>query len=336
MSEIQEVFRKGCLVDLDVGVWSAERKLQPEDLGLTGAEVSENFSLGHKRLIPHEATARLRKLESSARNTLRRFSFSFPFGQAQFVPWVRMEECKAMLDSIIATFNMAADSIVSEFDKHRLAVRSEFTKAAHEAYQRRVALCGGLDCTESEYVNEFLARVDKAYPKAEDLRSKYHMEYTVFQVSLPDITRATLEDIVDGAAKVSLMREAFEVGVRQKVNQFAEGVVLQMRGDAQDVLSRAVRTLKFGKRPTKYTIDMVRKMIDRYSTMDLVGDDGLKARFADFKARVLDMYKDADIIKDAELSKKVVTEMEALLMMTTDRQAIKSLVDKYRRELAGI
>jgi hypothetical protein len=336
MSEIQEVFRKGCLIDLDVGVWPAERKLQPEDLGLSKGEVPDTFSLGHKRLIPAEATSKIRRVENLGRITVTRYSFPFPFGGARFVPRTQLQECTDQLDGIISTFNAVADSIVADYDKHRLSMRAEFTQAAHAAFHRRMLLCGNMDVGEDEYVNEFLKRIDSVYPSAVDLRRKYHMEYVVFQVELPDLTRATYADIVEDAAKIDLMRRAYEQSIRQRVESFAETVVVNMREGANDVLGRAIKTMKFGKRPTKYTVDMVRKMINRYGGMDLVGDTEFKGRLLDFKARVLDVYKDADIVSDKELRDKVVTELEALQVMASDSAAIRQLVGVYRKELVCI
>lgn len=333
MSEIQEVFRKGCLIDLDVGVWLAERKLQPEDLGLTKEEVSTTFSLGHKRLISLSATSRIRKLETLARVTLDKYSFDFPFGGARFVPRVRLQECIDKLDEIVKDFNLAADELVADYNNHRLAMRSEFTQIAHDAFHRSMLLCGQVGVGEDKYVNDFLARIDKVYPSTSELRRKYHIGYVVFQVELPDLTRATYADIVDDSAKIQLMKQAFETSIRNSVESFSESVVLQMRSDVTNVLSRAIRTLKVGQRPTKYTINMVRKMIDRYSLMDLVGDESFRMRLADFKTRVLDVYSDVSIIKDSELKGKVVTELEALQLMATDEVAVRALIEKYRKEL---
>lgn len=333
MGDMEQVFKKGCLIDLNVGMWLAERKLQPEDLGLSKEEVSDTFSLGHKRLIPQAATSEVRKWETLARYTLDRYSFPFPFGNARFVPRTQLQECVDKLDSIIMNFNAVADKIVADYDKHRLTMRTEFLQAAREAYRRRTLLCGGLTQTEDEYVNEFLARIDRVYPSPQDLRRKYHMEYVVFQTSLPDLTRATYADIVQDREKVRLMQEAFTLSVRKKVESFAEGVVGKMRGDAVAVLKNAASVLRNGKRVTKYTIDSVRRLVGRYAAMDLVGDEDFKSRLLDFKSRVLDVYSNADIIGDRVLRDNVATEIEALAIMASDPAAISGLIRKYRSEL---
>jgi len=336
MSEsLQEVFRKGCLIDLDVGLWLAERKLQPEDLGLAKEELPATFILGHKKLIPASATAELRHLEYLARDTVTRYSFPFPFGGARFVPRTRLQECTEKLDHEIANYNAAADKLVAEYDQHRLSMRSEFTQAAHDAYRRRTLLCGGLDQTEDEYVNAFLARMDRVYPSAQELRRKFHMDYVVFQVQLPDITRATYADIAQDADKIGLLRDAYTASIRSRVESFAEGVVGQMRGEAREALAHAALTLKQGKRVTKATLDVVRKMIDRYESMDLAGDSHFLGKLREFKGRVLDMYKDKDIIADKGIRANVTTELEFLAAMAADEASIRSIAESYRKELSA-
>ena len=331
---LQEVFRKGCLVDLNVRQWLAARKLQPEDLGLEKDEVSANFSLGHKKLIPAAAIGETRHWEYVARAALEEYSFPFPMGSGRYVPRTKLQECTEKIDAAIAGFNRTADDIVANYGQHRLAVRTEFVAAAHEAYRRKTLLCGGLNQTEEVYVNEFLDRIDKVYPTPEELRKKYSMDYVVFQVQLPDLTRATYADIAADADKINLLREAYTEGIRQRINSFAEQVVGQMRTEAGEALKHAVETFKIGKRVTKATLDIVRNMIDRYLTMDLVGDEAFKARLTEFKSRVLDMYKDKDIIGDKGLRSNVVKDLEALAEMAADAGSIHELVEKYRQELS--
>lgn len=335
MNQIREVFKKGCLIDLDVGVWPAERRLQPDDLGLTKEEVPPNFVLGHKKLIPAGANSEVRKWESKARKTVEKYSFPFTVGGGRFVPRPRMLECVTELEEIIVGFDHAADKLVAEYDQHRLAMRSEFVQAAHDAYHRKVLLCGGLTQSEGEYVNQFLARVDKVYPSVTELRRKYHMEYVVFQTQLDDITRATYEDVAQDTDKIRLLQETFVERIRQRVNSFAETAVVNARSDAREVLERTARVLRNGKRVTKYTMDAVRKMIARYSDMDLVGDEGFKERLKSFKDRVLDVYEDSLVVKDKGHRDNVTTEIEALALMAADDVAIRNLVDKYRKELAA-
>ena len=52
--------REGVLINVSVRYWRGCKKLKPEDIGLKADAVSDRLiSLGHKRILPKEATAEL-------------------------------------------------------------------------------------------------------------------------------------------------------------------------------------------------------------------------------------------------------------------------------------
>ena len=57
---LKVLVREGVLISVRVRYWRATRKLKAQDLGLDPEKISDRLvSLGHKRLLPREATARL-------------------------------------------------------------------------------------------------------------------------------------------------------------------------------------------------------------------------------------------------------------------------------------
>ena len=59
--------REGVLLKVSVTFWRGCKKLKPEDIGLKAADLSDRLiSLGHKRLLPKDATAALTLVESRA------------------------------------------------------------------------------------------------------------------------------------------------------------------------------------------------------------------------------------------------------------------------------
>jgi hypothetical protein len=64
---LQVLTREGVLVNVSVRYWRAHKKLKAEDIGLKPDAVSDRLiSLGHKRLLPKEATAALALVEASS------------------------------------------------------------------------------------------------------------------------------------------------------------------------------------------------------------------------------------------------------------------------------
>jgi hypothetical protein len=61
MNDLLKVLtREGVLLTASVRFWRGCKKLRPEDLGLNPRDLSDRLiSLGHKRLLPKDATAQL-------------------------------------------------------------------------------------------------------------------------------------------------------------------------------------------------------------------------------------------------------------------------------------
>jgi hypothetical protein len=185
--EIGKIFTHGNLVDVNVSMWTATKILTHEDLGLGQTDISSAFSLGKKTLIPAEVIAEFKALDNKARSVLNNYSFKFTFGGARFVPKKRFMDFDTEINEVIKQFDAKADDLSKNYMIYRQDMRSEYVKAAHEAFARATSLCVGLDVTEDDFVNRFLERIEMSYPKVEDIRKKFHMEYSVFQVALPDL-----------------------------------------------------------------------------------------------------------------------------------------------------
>src|SRR4030095_15656473 len=85
--------RSGVLINVSVRYWRGCKKLKPEDIGLEHAHVSDRLiSLGHKRLLPKEATAALALVESRAHALVEANTFPFLNGLGHFVPNGRIED----------------------------------------------------------------------------------------------------------------------------------------------------------------------------------------------------------------------------------------------------
>ena len=77
--------REGVLISVSVRYWRAHKKLKAEDIGLEPDKVSARLiSLGHKRLLPKEATAALALVESRAHALVEANTVPFLNGLAHF------------------------------------------------------------------------------------------------------------------------------------------------------------------------------------------------------------------------------------------------------------
>jgi len=330
----QNVFTHGNLVDVNVRVWTAERRLQKEDLGIEDNEISEAFTLGHKKLVPPDVIAKFRHLDYLARATLYRYSFHFEFGSARFVPKKAFIKFAQEMDKVVDDFNDEANKFALNYDRYRLEMRQHYLKAANEAYIRKSALCGGLKESQENFVKRFLERVDKYYPSAEEIRTKFSMDYVVFQMALPDLSQASYEDLAEESEKIRMMQDAYQMALTNKVRAFVDKIVDELRGKATTVLQQVANSIQQGKKITEPTLRMIRKMIAEYKDMNVVGDAAFEKVLVEFKTRVLDVYNAKQIRNDDALRQNLYKELKGLVELASDRAAITGLADNYRRQLS--
>ena len=95
------ICRRGVLVATSVRYWRGCKRLNPEDLGLDPAHVSDRLiQLGHKRLIPREALQTFALIESRVQATVESSSFPFLGGIGRFVPNSRLEDLNDKLETL--------------------------------------------------------------------------------------------------------------------------------------------------------------------------------------------------------------------------------------------
>ena len=123
--------REGVLVNVSVRYWRGCKKLRPEDLGLDAQAVSDRLiSLGHKRLLPKEATADLALIEGRAHALIEAGTFPFLNGIAHFLPNAKLAEVTGKLHELEAEFWQAKDKFVRHYAAHRNAALEEWRGAA--------------------------------------------------------------------------------------------------------------------------------------------------------------------------------------------------------------
>jgi hypothetical protein len=329
-NEIGKIFTHGNLVDINVSMWTAQKLLTPEDLGLKGTDISSAFTLGKKMLIPASVIAELKALENKARAILNSHSFTFSFGGARFVPKKTFVEFATEIDKIILRFDEKADDLASNYSTYRLEMRTEYISAAREAYARATSLCVGLDVDEDTFINNFIERIEKAYPKADEIRKKFHMEYNVFQVALPDISQASYEDIVEEGGKVRMLQDAYQKALCNKVNNFVDSCTNELRDKATSVLTRFSDALATDRKINEASLQAIKNMVDEYERMNFIGDNAFLSHLITFRTRCIDCFTAKSILTDKVIKGLVQKELKTILKIAVDKSTIEELAKRYR------
>lgn len=327
------VFTHGNLVDINVNMWTGQKNLTAEDLGLDEESLSKAYSLGKKKLIPREVISTFKHFDYKARYELIKHSFPFEFGSARFVPKKVFVKFAEKMEKLIKEFNKAADELERNYPRYRLEMRKEYVEAAHEAYRINKSLHKGFDMAENDFVNQFLERIEKHYPSAEDIRSRFKLDYVVFRMEIPDISQASYEDITEEGDKVRLLEDAYKRNLDKKVNSFVDNVVRSLRSKAYDALIHVAESVRRGKTITTATFNMLNSMIQEYEDMDIVGDQKFKKLLLDFKKRFLDNYTPAQVKNDAKIRRTLYHDLKGLATIAKEKNVIKEIAEAYRKRI---
>lgn len=332
-----DVFTHGNLVDIDISMWTGEKRLTYEDLGLTEESITDSFSLGRKKLIPAHVLKEMRHYDNLARNTLLHHSFPFAFGGARFIPKKNFMKFAEEMEKIIEKFNQLADDLADHYLDYQASMKEEYTKIASEAYKRYRKLNKKVDDTSFisryKYVKEFLERVQKSYPSVDNIRSRFNMSYVVFQISLPDLSRANYEDMIQEDQKIKLMEKAYKRTLQKKVEEFVESSVSNLRSKAETVLRRLSNNLKNNKKINESSMRTIGNLIEEYERMDFVGDDKIINLIKDFKKAWIDPYTAKKVLDSKTLQKSILSQLKILLEAVTDSYGIYELSKEYRKKV---
>ena len=157
------------VVNLDTHIWSASRKLLPEDLGNTELPPDELASLGSKKICNPEEMNIFKTLKARAESLLRQNGIRFLSGWA--VPQEKMEDIDSSLAAIRDDFNTAKDNFLQRYEN---TVREWID--SHPAWSGIIAN----SIVSEDYV-----------------RSRLAFRWQVFRVMSPEISEHTRDDLVD-------------------------------------------------------------------------------------------------------------------------------------------
>lgn len=157
------------VVNLDAHIWSASRKLLPEDLGNADLPPDELASLGSKRICNPEEMNIFKTLKARAESLLRQNGIRFLNGWA--IPQDKMEDIDNDLATIRNDFNAAKEEFLQRYEQ---AVREWID--SHPAWSGII--------TNSVVSEDYV-------------RARLAFRWQVFRVVSPDAPDQTRDDLVD-------------------------------------------------------------------------------------------------------------------------------------------
>jgi hypothetical protein len=127
---MENIFEKGCLVQLSISAWKATRKINPNFL--QGIEASKEWLSATKKLIDPESLKPIIKAGNAARLYLRTISLPFPIHGMVFVPKDMIPTVDASLQELKADFDATVDDFVADYSWLREKAQSHLGELFNE------------------------------------------------------------------------------------------------------------------------------------------------------------------------------------------------------------
>jgi hypothetical protein len=300
--------REGVLINVSVRYWRAHKKLRPEDLGLNAQDVSDRLiSLGHKRLLPKDATARLSLLEGRAHALIDGNTFPFLNGLSHFLPNTKLEEVTARLRELETEFWEAKQDFVQHYSRLRANAMEEWRAAAARLV------------SDPERA---VAAIAAAFPRT--LERHFGFDVTLFQIALPErletdlITLAEQQQIAEARQQAAQTASAKITG---EVENFVAECVASLREQTATLCEEMLQSISEGKTDGVHqkTLNRLTRFIDQFKQMNFANDTVMEEQLERVRREILS--RTAAEYRDSRAGQQKL------------RQGLTALADKAR-ELA--
>ena len=274
---LQTLTREGVLISVSVRYWRANKKLNAEDIGLEPDKVSARLiSLGHKRLLPKEATAALALVESRAHALVEANTFPFLNGLAHFVPNAKLAEVTGKLQALETEFWSAKDQFVAQYGKLRDAALEEWREMAGKL---------------SDDPARVVAAIEAAFPPAQTLECKFGFDTQLFQIAVPERLGMDLLNLGDQEQLIEARQQAArEAGakIRQQAELFIADCVASLREQTANLCTEMLHSIRTGETGVhQKTLNRLIRFIGQFKEMNFVGDAEMERQLETVRRELL-------------------------------------------------
>lgn len=274
---LQTLTREGVLISVSVRYWRAHKKLRPEDIGMAPDKVSARLiSLGHKRLLPREATAALALIESRAHALVEANTFPFLNGLAHFIPNAKLAEVTGKLKELETEFRQAKSRFIAQYGKLREAALEEWRELARQL---------------ADDPARVVAAIEAAFPPTPTLERKFGFDTQLFQIAVPDRLRLDLLDLGDQENLVQARQQAARQAAArtgEQAQSFIADCVASLREQTANLCQEMLQSIRTGESGVhQKTLNRLIRFIDQFKQMNFVGDVEMEAQLETVRRELL-------------------------------------------------
>lgn len=284
---LQVLTRQGVLLSVSVRFWRGCKQLRAEDLGLNPSDVSDRLiRLGHKRLLPREATATLALIESRTHALVENNTFPFLNGLAHFVPNTKLAQITQQLNALEREFWKAKEEFVRCYGALREGAAREWQMIARKLV------------TDPE---RMVATIEASFPIAGQMDRFFGFGIQLFQIAVPERLGLDLVTLGDQEQLIQARHQAAQEAAR-KIRTDAEAFVgdcvatlRQQTATLCQEMLESINTCQTGVH--QKTLNRLVKFIEEFKQMNFVGDQEMERQLEAVRKELLtrsaEQYRDS-------------------------------------------
>lgn len=276
MSSWELLHKNGACVSIRSSMWGGRCKLQPQDVGVMLTKEDWNrmqskCSLGVKYLTDPEKLKPMKNLIQVARKTVE--EFGLPMGElvgVAFIPNGSLEALALRLNEIEKKFKEARDVFLNEYPTIQEQWLEEYRQDAINILYPLYASHSGV--TATQFAEGFIAKIRSKMPSLEEVKDKFALYWTVFELSAPTNSLSALPKnafVMETQKKVSM-----------QVDSFLTSMFDSVRSELLVAVGHALDVAKDGKKFGKPTIDALIQKVNKLRMFNFYNDQALSDAFA--------------------------------------------------------
>lgn len=287
--------REGVLLNVSVRYWRGQKKLRPEDVGLSPGKVSDRLiSLGHKRLLPRDATKSLALIESRAHALVEANTFPFLNGLGHFLPNARLAEVTGKLHELETQFWAAKQGFLDRYQELRGSAVQEWWRMASELVPDPERL---------------VATIEAAFPVDGHMDRFYGFDVRLFQIALPEVVSLQLVEAGDQSEVLAARQRAAQEAarrIRQDAEAFVGDCVASLREQTAQLCGEMLESIRTsGTGVHQKTLNRLLRFVDQFKQLNFANDTEMERELERVRSELL--TRSAGDYRDDRLAEQQLT-----------------------------
>lgn len=316
---LQVLTREGVLISVSVRYWRGCKKLRAEDVGLDSRKLSDRLiSLGHKRLLPKDATAQLGLIESRAHALVEGNTFPFLNGLAHFVPNTKLADVNARLKDLEKEFWAAKEAFIQRYGALRESAAKEWQAMARKLVSDPERL---------------VATIEASFPPVGKMDRFFGYDIQLFQIAVPDRLGLDMLALADQEQLIAARRQAAQEAaqkIRSEVEGFVADCVATLREQTAQLCSEMLASINTSETGVhQKTLNRLVKFIEQFKQMNFVNDSEMETQLEAVRRELLS--KSAEEYRDSTKARNQLVAGLSQLRDTANRLARQDATELVQR-----